>query len=104
MVVPKPKTSTQDASQRTKQRRTTEIEGILAVVSGGPENACRMQQVAEIKRLNQVERQILVKEAGLKVTVPAGGGLAMKSSLAMPWNKFRKMRQYKIILKKKRSK
>ena len=94
MVVPKPKTSTQDASQRTKQRRTTEIEGILAVVSGGPENACRMQQVAEIKRLNQVERQILVKEAGLKVTVPAGGGLAMKSSLAMPWNKFRKMRQY----------
>ena len=83
MVVPKPKTSTQDASQRTKQRRTTEIEGILAVVIGGPENACRMQQVTEIKRLNQVERQILVKEDGLRVTVPAGGGMAMKSCYAL---------------------
>lgn len=102
MVVPKPKTSTQDASQRTKQRRTTEIEGILEVVSSGPENACRMQQVAEIKRLNQVERQILVKEAGLKVAVPAGRGLAMKSCLAMPWDKFRKIRQYNKIFEKKK--
>lgn len=97
MVVPKPKVSTHEASERTKQRRITEIEGVREVVSGGPEQAVRMQQVAEIKRLNKVERQLLVKEAGLKVNIPEGGGLAMKASLAIPWNKFRKMRRYRKL-------
>lgn len=44
MAVPKPKVSNEQASERTKQRRATGIEGIPAVICGGPEHAIRMTQ------------------------------------------------------------
>lgn len=54
----------------------------------------KVQMVNEMRRIPKEEREILMKEAQFKVTIPPEQGLAMKADLNIPWNKLRVMRRY----------
>lgn len=45
-----------------------------------------LQLSAEVKALSVTERQDLLQQAQLPITVPASDALAMKADLALPWN------------------
>ncbi|KAK3700155.1 hypothetical protein QZH41_009868 [Actinostola sp. cb2023] len=82
-----------EASKKTVQRRASTVEQVRRVITGGTNEDCQIQQVAEFRRLGREERQQFVQEAGLSIEIPPEEGLAMKSELGIPWNKIRHIRR-----------
>ena len=77
-------------SNRTLQRRVSQVKRFHATISGGDPKPLI---AAEMKQIPKAERQALMKEAGFKLEVPEGEGLALKASLGIPWNKLRHLRR-----------
>ena len=59
-------------------------------ISGG-DSKCLL--TAELCHIEKAERQAIMREAWFKLEVPEGEGLAMKTSLGIPWNKLRHLRR-----------
>lgn len=81
------------ASKKTVQRRASTVENIRMTISGGEKNDVEIQRMSELRRLGREERQSIIREAGLRLEIPPGEGLAMKSELGIPWNKLRHIRR-----------
>ena len=82
--------STLDASHMTKRRRSSELAGIREAVSGG-EKAAAVQLEDE---LDKEGRKKLMTDSEFRKKVTTKDALAMKATLALPWNKLRIMRRY----------
>ena len=54
---------------------------------------------SKIKSLNKEEREDLLKEASLPIKIPTEHVLAIKSDLALSWNKLRIVRRYMLYNK-----
>jgi len=89
--VTKPRVSSELASVKTVRRRSFEVSKHRDAVSGG---SGLIQMADEVRILQREERQQLLKDADVKIIVPALDGLAMKADLTLPWNKLRSMRRY----------
>lgn len=48
----------------------------------------------EMKKLGKEERENLLKEASFPIKIPTEHALAIKSDLAISWNKLRKVQRY----------
>ncbi len=72
------------------QRRTDVMSTIREMTSGGDSSS---QLAAEIKHLSKEEREDLLSEASLPVTIPPNHALAMKADLGIPWKKLRILRR-----------
>ncbi len=90
MQVPAGRVETRDACTKTVHRRTKTLSTVREIASGGDSTS---QIGAEIQALSRVERQSLLQQAQLPITVPVKDALAMKADLAMPWNKLRVLRR-----------
>ena len=86
-----PHVDSQKASQRTRYRRSGEINSIRQVVRGGPQ----IQQFQdEVHTLSEDERrQLLLQSKPLQIQIPVEEGLAMKADLGIPWNEMRTLRR-----------
>ena len=82
--------STLDASHMTKRRRSSELAGIREAVSGG-EKAAAVQLEDE---LDKEGRKKLMTDSEFRKKITTEDALAMKATLALPWNKLRIMRRY----------
>lgn len=82
------------ASRKTVLRRSHQIAELRDVVSGGDSTA---QLQSEIRCLSAEERQEVLRDANLPITIPADHALAMKADLALPWAKLRIVRRYTIL-------
>ncbi|XP_070532890.1 uncharacterized protein [Ptychodera flava] len=60
-------------------------------VSGG---ATSSQMQREFGRLNEEEKENLLKGVGLRPGIPSGAGLLLKANLALSWNKLRHLRRW----------
>ncbi len=91
----KARTGSNQATDRTLRRRSSEIEQVRDLVSGGPTGSST-QQADELRRLRSEAQEGLLREAGLapKGTVGCGTGLALKADLHLPWYKLRKLRRW----------
>lgn len=56
------RTPSSEASKKTVQRRASVIEDIRKTMSGGDANDYNVQQIAEIRRQSQNERERIIKE------------------------------------------
>ena len=83
--------SSGEASARTLHRRSNELQSIRTTIS---KDTSTVQFEAEVKALNQEERQQLLKSAGITIDIPPEQGLAMKADLAIPWNRLRIIWRY----------
>lgn len=65
-------------------------------MSGGTAASSTAQFAAELQCTNREERETILREAGILSSedVPEEECLAMKASLAIPWNKLRHIRRY----------
>ena len=81
---------TTDACTKTVLRRTKTLSTVRKIASCGDSTS---QLGAEIKAMSRVERQSILQQAQLPITVPANDALAMKADLAMPWNKLRVLKR-----------
>ena len=86
MQVTTARVHTQEASQKTVQRRVhtlKEVRGALAV-----------DIAEEVKALPKARRQELLSEAGLPLEIPSNHALAIKANLSISWSKLRTLRRY----------
>ena len=90
-----PRVPSAEASSRTIHRRSNELQSIRTTIS---KDSSTSQLQAEVKALTQQEKQQLLAGAGFTIDIPPEQGLAMKADLAIPWNKLRIIRRYKLIL------
>ena len=67
-------------------RGSHQLARMRDTISGG---SSMVQLQAEINCLDKEERQEILKEANLPVTIPANHVLTMKADLALPWAKLR---------------
>lgn len=81
---------TADASRKTVDRRSVVLSTVRQIASGGDTST---QFAAEIKSLSKKERQDLLQQAQLPVTIPADHALAIKADLSIPWTKLRILRR-----------
>ena len=77
-----------EAHIRTVAGRSQRMAEIRNIVAGTSSNALSTQLTSEV---NRASRQSLLQEAGIRVS--EAEGLALKSSLAIPWNKLRHIRR-----------
>ncbi|XP_048588874.1 E3 ubiquitin-protein ligase TRIM39-like [Nematostella vectensis] len=92
--VPRPRTNSSSASSKTVQRRASVVETLRQQISGGERDDILRQKKAEMQRMGQEERETIAQEAGLKIEVPEGQGLAMKADIGIPWNKLRELKRW----------
>ncbi len=90
MQVPVPRVGTSSASRRAVGRRTDLLRSVRDLASGG-ESSCQL--AAEVSLLTKTERELLLGQASLPITITADHALAMKADLAIPWNKLRILRR-----------
>ena len=81
-------------SKRTVRRRAKSVEDYRTSIGGSAIHV----RAEELRRLAKQERQEIIKCAGLKLRVPPGEGLAMKSTLGIPCNKLRHLRRFVLYL------
>ena len=81
MTVSSSSVSAGEASSRTVRRRVHQVHSLRDVLG--------VQLEDEVKALSRSERELLLKEVALPVTVPIEHSLAIKSSLSISWNKLR---------------
>lgn len=74
-----------EASRKTIKRRLQQVEETRQTVGIGLEE--------EIKALPKDRRQQLLKDVGLPLDIPAPHALAIKTTLAISWNKLRTLRR-----------
>ena len=88
-------TESNQASDRTLKRRSSEIAHVRDVISGGPSGSSA-QHADELRRLRREQQEDLLREAGLapKGKATSGTGLALKADLHLPWYKLRKLRRW----------
>lgn len=93
---PQARVHSAEASSRTLRERTSTISDVRKVVSGGSVDSITVQFADELQRTNREERETVLREAGILGSgdVPTEECLAMKASLAIPWNKLRHIRRY----------
>ena len=93
MQVTKTKQQTTAACSRTMKMRSSEMQRIRSIVSGGEASALIQKEVSD------EERQCLLATAGISSSIKIGPAqvLAIKAGLAIPWNKLRLLRRYDII-------
>ena len=92
MRVTKPRVATPDAATRTKRRRSSQLAGVREAVSGGA-------SAASVQLQDEVGKDVrgkLVSDSKFSTQISTQESLAMKASLALPWNKLRIMRRYTI--------
>ena len=78
--------SSQEASDRTKRRRRSELKSCSESVCVGGDGA-RAQAVSTLRTLAKEEQEKLLQEAGLApMNVQAGTALAIKADLRLPWS------------------
>ena len=92
MAVPRPRVATDKASVKTRRRRSLSLQTIRKAVSMGSSAA---QLLDETKHCSLAEREQLIQQLqhGVKVVIPAGVALAMKTATNQPWNQLRKVRR-----------
>ena len=90
--MPSPRVGSEQASQRTRYRRTTSLQAVREIVSGG---SSTVQFVDEAWARASAEREKLLEglQGGVKVVIPASESLAMKADLILPWRKLRIVRR-----------
>jgi hypothetical protein len=86
MQVPSCRVPSSEASKVTIWRRSQQLAKVRDNISGG---ASQVQLQSEIRCLSKEERQEILNDANLPITIPANHVLAMKSDLAIPWAKLR---------------
>ena len=88
-------TESNQASDRTLKRRSSEIAHVRDVICGGPSGSSA-QHADELRRLRREQQEDLLREAGLapKGKATSGTGLALKADLHLPWYKLRKLRRW----------
>ena len=86
MQVPSCRVPTSEASPITIRRRSHQLAKVRDTISGG---ASLEQLQSEIRCLSKEERQEILKDANLPISIPADHVLAMKADLALPWAKLR---------------
>lgn len=89
--------SSSEASKKTIQRRSFAVESFRKEISSThdeDQESTKLQQIAELKRINDNNRSIIIQEAGMSIDIPPEQGLAMKTELGLPWNKIRHLRRY----------
>lgn len=91
MVVPTGSIKSSKASQKTIQRRTKAISAFRAIITAD-DSATQLE--SKVKSLGRKEREELLKNAGITVSIPPEAGLAMKAELSLPWTKLRSVRRY----------
>jgi hypothetical protein len=47
--------------------------------------------------MRRYHREELIRLSGVKLSVPPGQGLAIKTELGIPWNKMRHIRRFAIV-------
>lgn len=72
------------------KRRTEVLESVREMVSGSDSSA---QFAAEVNCLSQSQREELLQQVKLPITIPADHALAIKADLAITWNKLRILRR-----------
>ena len=90
MQVPAGRVETSGACSKTVLNRTRTLSAVREIASCGDSTS---QLSAEVKALSKTERQDLLQQAQLPISVPASDALAMKADLALPWNKLRVLRR-----------
>ena len=92
----KPRVATQDASRRTVQNRTRNLQKTREQISKGGESAV-VQMADELQTCTRSERERLLTAAGLPPgEIEPGAGLAMKAELGIPWHKLQHLRRYML--------
>lgn len=93
--VVQPRLRSEDASSRTVHERARFMRGVRTSMSGGSTLSSATQIAAELQQTSREERELALQEAGLLRSgrVSAEEGLAMKSTLAIPWHKLRHLRR-----------
>ncbi len=89
MQVPAGRVETSDVCAKTVRRRTKTLSLVREIASCGDSTS---QLGEEITVLSNLERQSLLHQAQLPISIPVKDSLAMKADLAMPWNKLRVLR------------
>ena len=86
--------SSEEASERTRRRRSSELDHLRHTVCGGLTGSFA-QQSHDTRVMSRQSREALLKDAGIlpKGTTP-GIGLAIKADLQLPWYALRKLRRY----------
>lgn len=88
--VPAGRVCSSDACNKTVQQRSKILSVVRKVASNDDSNT---QLGLEIKALSKSEREDLLKNVQLPITVPADHALAIKADLALPWSKLRVLRK-----------
>lgn len=88
--VPAGRVESSTACTKTVLNRTRVLSAVRGITSCSDNTS---QLAAEVKALSKVERQSLLEQAQLPISVPANDALAMKADLSMPWNKLRVLRR-----------
>ena len=95
--VPKPRVSSEQATNKTRQTRSHEIAQFRRHVSGPGSSSESIQLQHELKEMSCDERESLLLSLKGQQTcsteVSADQILAMKATLSIPWNKLRTMRR-----------
>ncbi len=71
-------------------RRTDVLRSVRDLTSEGESSS---QLAAEVNSLTQEEREALLGQACLPITISTNHALAMKADLGIPWNKLRILRR-----------
>lgn len=75
---------------RTLKRRVSEVQGVRILLS--PERPETVLE-EEIRVLGREEKNRILTEAGISLDIDAETGLAMMSTLGLPWNQLRTLRR-----------
>lgn len=85
---------TSEASSKTVTYRNRALANLRNNISGGDST---VQLQSELRSLNKEERERVLKEANLPITIPPEHVLAMKADLALPWARMRDISRYNVI-------
>ena len=81
---------TADTSKNTVEHRSEVLSTLRQIFSGGDNST---QLAVKIKSLSKEEREDLLQQAQLTVTILADHALAIKADLSIPWTKLRLLRR-----------
>ncbi len=90
MQVPGCRIASGEASSRTVKRRAGVLETVREATSGGDSTS---QLAAEVNCLTKVQREELLQQVQLPLTIPVDHALAMKADLSIPWTKLSVLRR-----------
>lgn len=79
-----------DASSKTISQRTKTLNELRSSLSGGDSS---VQLSSELCALSREEREAVLSDVNLPVTIPPNHALAMKADLALPWAKIRVLKR-----------